>query len=387
MFHNKSSLASMMLALALSLIVSANATASSTPVLVEGDILQADVNQRRAITDSRLSRIWPNGVIPYVVSPELSAHAQSRVTEAVAHWNERTGITLREIDALAAVRPADYVEFTSGPGCASWVGRQGGRQDIWVADDCSSGSLIHEIGHAVGFEHEHTRPDRDQFITILWENIAEDKVHNFDIPSHRVMTPGEYDYESIMHYGEAFFSSNGMATIVANTELPVDIGQRLALSAGDIAAVEQMYASDLSLSSLQTPVGDQLELSLQVSNQSEQGAHDLVVSVPSEGRQIVGQSDNDWQCEAGDSLVQCRLPELAGLADSTVVITFAASDVLASNFTLTSKTPDLNQANNGEPSAQQQIAASDAAQLSGAGSLAWSLLILIPIAARRVRQA
>ena len=61
--------------------------------------------------------------------------------------------------------------------CWSFIGMMGGRQTISLQpSNCIfKGSAMHELMHALGFYHEHTRTDRDKYIKIHWENINECK--------------------------------------------------------------------------------------------------------------------------------------------------------------------------------------------------------------------
>lgn len=55
--------------------------------------------------------------------------------------------------------------------------RGGGPQAISIGKNCDKfGIVAHELGHVVGFWHEHTRPDRDQHVTIIRENIQQGKM-------------------------------------------------------------------------------------------------------------------------------------------------------------------------------------------------------------------
>lgn len=131
--------------------------------------------------------------------------------------------------------------FVPGSGCSSYVGFNNmAAQSIWLADACSTGNTIHEIGHAVGLYHEHTREDRNTYVKVLYENIDPNRAFNFDQQIAGASDIGGYDYGSIMHYGAYAFSINGLPTI-ETIPAGIPIGQRNGLSAGDIAGTRLLY--------------------------------------------------------------------------------------------------------------------------------------------------
>ena len=162
----------------------------------------------------------------------------SRITDAIAHWQSKTPLQI-----VPRAGEADYVRFVNGGGCSSWVGRQGGRQDIVLGSGCSVGNAIHELGHAIGLWHEQSREDRNSFVQINFQNIETGKESNFTQQINDGDDLGAYDYGSMMHYGPTAFSKNGQPTIVAIQPIPsgVVMGQRVALSNGDVAGVKLMY--------------------------------------------------------------------------------------------------------------------------------------------------
>ena len=61
--------------------------------------------------------------------------------------------------------------------CCSFVGKRGnGNQAISIGKNCDKfGIVVHELGHVIGFWHEHTRPDRDEHVKIIYKNIMPGK--------------------------------------------------------------------------------------------------------------------------------------------------------------------------------------------------------------------
>ncbi|KAL0119849.1 hypothetical protein PUN28_007937 [Cardiocondyla obscurior] len=182
----------------------------------EGDILFPPSNgARNGLT--AVSARWPNGVIPFVISPYFNAQQQRLIYDAMDDYHKYTCIRFKPYTG----EESDYIRITAGnTGCWSSVGRIGGRQDINLqVPGCltQKGTVVHELMHAVGFLHEHSRYERDEYVDILWNNIAQGHAHNFNkaVPEVTHAFGVGYDYGSVMHYSSTAFSRNNqLKTIV-----------------------------------------------------------------------------------------------------------------------------------------------------------------------------
>ena len=110
------------------------------------------------------------------------------------------------------------------------------------------GRALHEFIHALGFMHEHQRPDRDNYVDIHWENIEKNHVVDFEKTSRNKYEENyiNYDVNSIMHYGsKAFSKNNNLETITFKEEYKnVMNGQRLRPTSKDIMGICRAYGCD-----------------------------------------------------------------------------------------------------------------------------------------------
>ena len=188
----------------------------------------------------RTSGRWPNNIVYYNIASNLPD--QSRVTGAIAHWKANTNVRFQ-----VRTNQSNYITFRVGSGCSSSVGMVGGRQYINLASGCTMGNTIHEIGHAMGLWHEHTRADRDNYVTVHFDRIQSGKEHNFQTYAQRGIDGDEYtsalDFGSVMMYSSSAFSNNGQPTITKKDGSTFSV-QRNGLSSGDITGLNVMYPSN-----------------------------------------------------------------------------------------------------------------------------------------------
>jgi hypothetical protein len=209
-----------------------------------GDTLLGRLEEGNSI-DSGISemappKLWERPEIPYAIQPNLP-HPE-RVEKAIQYLNQNSPVTF-----VPHSDQADALVFEVGKDhCLSYLGKMGGLQPILLADGCQPQEILHEILHALGFIHEHSRTDRDRYVEILSQNIEEKYRSQFNIVPDSAMeavrgTP--FDYHSIMIYSPTAFSASekkDQPTLRSKTTeqvSPVSEG----LSTGDLQRLRTIY--------------------------------------------------------------------------------------------------------------------------------------------------
>ncbi|XP_078489325.1 astacin-like [Ciona intestinalis] len=188
--------------------------------------------------------LWTNRVngrikVPFVMRNDTLNTSEIAIHEAVAAISGSTCI-----DFINRTTEVDFIEIIPDVGCWSWVGRRGGKQDLSIGPGCEYSWIVqHEFLHALGFWHEQSRPDRDDYVIIQYDNIIEDKIHAFELRAIDSLG-SPYDLQSIMHYHAYAFTKNGNATILVKaTNEPVIGPHPRVLTQEDINQLTTLYCN------------------------------------------------------------------------------------------------------------------------------------------------
>ena len=201
---------------------------------------------------SPTNAFFPGGVVPYLFDTNITAAEQEVYLDGMREWE------------LAA--NVHFVPYTNQPQFVllRFDYQQGtdtfvlGNPPVMTVDTLSRSQVGHETGHLLGFQHEHVRIDRNNFITVNFTNLISDASDTngsgeqgggilglYLIDSNS--TPnGAYDFESVMHYGRTLFSKDPdtLDVLVPNPPYIKKYYNRIgnyAISVSDRAAAAYLY--------------------------------------------------------------------------------------------------------------------------------------------------
>ncbi|XP_058055680.1 zinc metalloproteinase nas-14-like [Anopheles bellator] len=219
----------------------------------EMDIMEKESHQQNGVSLSAWPNArWPNAVVPYLFTGTFTDEQKAVVLTAMAQFAANTCVRF-----VAQTTETVYISITSSAtGCWSYVGRS--LSNTYNVVNLQTPSCItvetaaHELMHSIGFYHEFTRPDRDEYVSIDREALApqyqteefyQDNYGKYS--DNQVVLYGRpYDYGSVMHYSKYAAAANRSRPVMNNLKpWTGDFGNDNGLSAADIIDINYMYCN------------------------------------------------------------------------------------------------------------------------------------------------
>ncbi|POG80341.1 peptidase family M12A-domain-containing protein [Rhizophagus irregularis DAOM 181602=DAOM 197198] len=188
---------------------------------------------------NEFGKLWKNGSVPFFFNDNVNEELKDSAKKAMENISVKSAIEFLEI--TKSTKGTNYIEIIKGLEFLSNVGMQHNGNKLWVAEGSAYpvGQIMHELMHALGFYHEHSRPDRDEYLDV---NNEAAKIANYKkrSESNSVCYSNTLDFHSIMIYRE-----NEKMTLKEGINFK--IGQRIKLSDGDINALNNLYPPKVTL--------------------------------------------------------------------------------------------------------------------------------------------
>ncbi|XP_059474262.1 hatching enzyme 1.2-like [Neocloeon triangulifer] len=192
---------------------------------------------------------WPNATVYWAYDPanNFTATEKGIIKKGMQEIQNTTCIKFIERTTEAA-----YINIKNDvAGCFATSDYQGTKQDLNLEKNCfgDATTTIHEIMHAMGFDHEQNRYDRDMYVEVQWDNIEAGRASAFEKqPRTKAYPRYPYDFFSLMQYFLTGFGIGGRPTLVLVNPLSPDaaskIGNAPNMSRTDILRIRSAYKCD-----------------------------------------------------------------------------------------------------------------------------------------------
>ncbi|XP_037035353.1 zinc metalloproteinase nas-4-like [Bradysia coprophila] len=220
-------------------------TVGCTRKYFETFVIEPQQSSRNAISLEQFK--WPNGIVHYIFDSSYNESDRNSVLTAMDLIVQKTCVKFVE----KTPNQVEHIRFLKSQNgeCGSNVGYRPNQVkplDVTFSADCLGlrGAVQHELLHVLGLFHEQCRPDRDDYVEILWSHIDPLFRRNFEKGGYSILTTFDlpYDYESLMHYpGNAFAKRGENVTIRSKKDPAQRLGQSVGPTFYDLEKIRRMY--------------------------------------------------------------------------------------------------------------------------------------------------